>query len=99
MNFTMGNFNKDADSYFDNQNKYSDSDENESYLRNESEILALEKTQPLENKKRDRRGTEIIKQINQKPDGDKSLMDTFNRNNENDDAFTFDDRSETNIGS
>ena len=44
MNFTIGNFNKDADSYFDNQNKYSDSDENESYLRNESEILAMENT-------------------------------------------------------
>ena len=27
-------------------------------------------------------------------------MDTFNnRNNENDDAYTFDDRSDTNIGS
>jgi hypothetical protein len=57
----MGNFNKDNDSYFDNENKYSDSDENESYLRNESEILAMENTQPLNNKKRDRRGTEIIK--------------------------------------
>lgn len=61
MNFTMGNFNKDNDSYFDNENKYSDSDENESYLRNESEILAMENTQPLNNKKKDRRGTEIIK--------------------------------------
>lgn len=57
----MGNFNKDNDSYFDNENKFSDSDENESYLRNESEILAMENTQPLNNKKRDRRGTEIIK--------------------------------------
>ena len=57
----MGNFNKDNDSYFDNENKFSDSDENESYLRNESEILAMENTQSLNNKKRDRRGTEIIK--------------------------------------
>ena len=60
MNYTVGNFNKDADSYFDNENKYSDSEEGESYLRNESEILAMENTQALDHKKRDRRGTEII---------------------------------------
>lgn len=60
MSLTVGNFNKDADSYFDDENKYSDSDEAESYLRNESEILAMENT--LDHKKRERRGTEIIKQ-------------------------------------
>jgi hypothetical protein len=59
MSLTVGNFNKDADSYFDDENKYSDSDEAESYLRNESEILAMENT--LDHKKRERRGTEIIK--------------------------------------